>query len=274
MLIVAVPRAPFLRWVAARRVRNAPSTLGGHTALPADAASFLWGCTPSCASCASRKRPAEDEPADSAQGGGDERPAALRQRRFRENVLAAAGGVPTFRCEHCSFVFAHASRNHVASVRSHHCQRYHGGRGCPGPLRSNVAAFRRLSRREIAEEQYHWKCPLCAFGLPTAGEEIVSKHAQALAVAAHRRECHHDVSDVAYRNAGMAHAHRRQSYVRRRAARVANRLVVQALGPRRAAPDDARPCLGRSSTTRTVASVSCFGLLSAVMLAGTCLPKA
>ena len=72
------------------------------------------------------------------------------------------------------------------------------------PWAPSVSAFRRLSRREIAEEQYLWKCPLCAFGLPTAGEEIVSKHAQALAVAAHRRERHHDVSDVAYRNAGMA----------------------------------------------------------------------
>ncbi|CAE7670361.1 otu2, partial [Symbiodinium necroappetens] len=68
-----------------------------------------------CAFYAWGKRPAEDEPADSVQGGGDERPAALRQRRFRENVLVAAGGVPAFRCEPCSFVMLLLSGATIAS---------------------------------------------------------------------------------------------------------------------------------------------------------------
>ena len=256
------------RWNPSR-VCNAPATLGGHTALPADAASSLGGCTPSCASRASRKRPAEDEPADSVQGGGDERPAALRQRRFRENVLVAAGGVPTFRCEHCSLVFVHASRNHVASVRSHHCQRYHGGRGCPGPLRS-LPFVGSLGEKLLKSSTFG--SVLC---VPSACPLLVRRLSASMLRPSRLPPI--DVSVIMMFLTlliAMLAWHRRQSYVRRRAARVANRLVVQALGPRRAAPDDARPCFGRSSTTRTVASVSCFGLLSAVMLAGTRLPKA
>ncbi|OLP76239.1 hypothetical protein AK812_SmicGene43852 [Symbiodinium microadriaticum] len=159
---------------------------------------------------------------------GRKNPLAMVQWRYRSNALAEAGGPrgdPTFRCENCAYVFKHPSRCRAASVRRKHCLQFHVGRGSPGPLHANVEAFRMLSRAEVAEEKWQWKCPLCRFGLPRDVEEPVSVHARQFAIRAHRAKVHPGVTDAEYRDAAIAQVHRGRAKRRQRGAAAHNRIV-------------------------------------------------
>ncbi|CAE7891678.1 unnamed protein product [Symbiodinium sp. KB8] len=223
----------------------------------AGAVSCLGGCTASgsgaktvaasvrASSLGGQTRPSIGQTAageSGVSGGatrGRENPLAVVQWRYRCNSLAAAGGPdgdPTFRCEHCAFVFQHSSRARVASVRRKHCLQYHEGRGCPGPLKANVEAFRVLTRAEIKEKLWQWKCPLCRFGLPREIEEPVSTHARQRAISTHRVDVHPGVTDAEYHTAAVAQAHCGSAKRRKRGAAAHNRIVSGTLSGGAAVP--------------------------------------
>ena len=82
-----------------------------------------------------------------------------------------------------------------------------------------------LSRAEVAEEKWQWKCPLCRFGLPRDVEEPVSVHARQFAIRAHRAKVHPGVTDAEYRDAAIAQVHRGRAKRRQRGAAAHNRIV-------------------------------------------------
>ena len=78
------------------------------------------------------------------------------------------GNKVIFKCEFCPYKLECSSRNIASGVRRH-CTNHQGGRGLPGSIAVDLAAFVKLK----AGAQADWKCPYCRFGLPL-GTKVMS----------------------------------------------------------------------------------------------------
>lgn len=235
--------------------RTPVSTLGGCTAGPAapssvggQTASSLGGCTraaPTCKAPSTLGRctaPRSDAGSLDAAVAFPEpgvavedpvptgpRARALCQQRYRENPLAAGGGIPTFECPHCDYAYSHASRDIVCTARRQHLNRWHDGAGLPGPIRVATSAFRQLSAEEIRADAFDWKCPACRFGLPSGLQQTLTRHVVDREKAAHRRKKHPSFDTKQWQALASAQAQRRRCARRIRVVQAANKRAEKSV---------------------------------------------
>ncbi|CAE7308211.1 unnamed protein product [Symbiodinium sp. CCMP2456] len=152
---------------------------------------------------------------------------ALRQKRYRENPLAAGGRIPTFECPHCDYAYSHASRDIVCKARRQHLNRWHDGAGLPGPIRVVTSAFRQLSADEVRADAFDWKCPVCRFGLPSGLQQTLTRHVVDREKAAHRRKKHPSFDTKQWQALAAAQAQRRRCARRIRVVQAANKRAAK-----------------------------------------------